>query len=158
MSDTGALRILVVDDNRDAADSTAILLGIWGHQVQVAYDGKEALQLQPVFQPHAVLLDIAMPWLDGNRVATLLRKTGDPTGPVLIAITGYGDVAHRSKSAEAGFDYYLVKPVVPALLQAVISGVQEMRHLTREGPLGSALPQSGPLTPETPDSGFAISP
>jgi CheY-like chemotaxis protein len=105
------LHILVVDDNQDAALSAAELLRLYGHRVAVAYDGPTALQFVASSVPDIVLLDLAMPKMDGCQVAKALRHRATAKRPLIIAITGYGDQAARQRSREAGIDLHLVKPV-----------------------------------------------
>ena len=107
----GALRILVVDDNRDAAESLAMLLGSEGHQVLMAYDGQTALELALAERPAVVLLDIGLPGMDGYAVARSIRQRQDLKATRLIALTGYGPETNREKAQGAGFDRYLTKPV-----------------------------------------------
>jgi CheY-like chemotaxis protein len=104
-------RILLVDDNRDAADSLALLLGLEGHDVRVAYAGRPAIELAHEFQPEIAVLDLGLPDLSGYDVARLLRQ--DPAlGRIeLIALTGWGQDEHRKRALEAGFDHHLTKPV-----------------------------------------------
>lgn len=104
------LRVLVVDDCRDAADSLAMLVQIWGHIPRVAYDGTAVLDMIATYQPDVLLLDIAMPGMDGFHLARRLRRETRFRDTLLIALTGYGDKAHRLLWEEA-FDHYLVKPV-----------------------------------------------
>ncbi|MDB5159647.1 MAG: chemotaxis protein methyltransferase CheR [Mucilaginibacter sp.] len=108
---TPSRRVLVTDDNHDGADSLAELLSLMGHEVRVAYSGAEALSLGARFKPDVVLLDIGMPELSGYDCARLIRV--EPWGEkvTLIALTGWGQSEDRQKSAEAGFDHHLVKPV-----------------------------------------------
>lgn len=103
--------VLVVDDNVSSADSLSTLLGAYGYQVQVAYDGKEALDRIRERAPDVVLLDIGMPQMDGYEVARRMREDPRLTGARLIAISGYGQEEDRQRSREAGFDHHLVKPV-----------------------------------------------
>jgi len=103
--------ILVVDDNRDAADSLAMVLRLSGHDVRVAHDGETALRLAAERAPRAVLLDIGLPGLDGFEVARRLRALPGLQHTLLIAATGYGQAADRNATAQAGFDAHLVKPV-----------------------------------------------
>ncbi len=110
-------RVLVVDDNADAADSVAILLGAAGYDVRVAYSANGALQTAVEYQPHVVLLDIGLPEMDGYEVARHLRQHAELRGTKLIALTGYGQDADRQRSQESGFDYHLVKPVDSGTLQ-----------------------------------------
>lgn len=104
------LRILVVDDNRDAAESLAMLLRFGGHEIHVAYDGPGAVQAAADLRPDAVLLDIGLPGLNGYEVAGQIRRR-QGARPVLLALTGWGQDSDRRRSEEAGFDAHLVKPV-----------------------------------------------
>jgi CheY-like chemotaxis protein len=104
------LRILVVDDNRDTARTEELLLKALGHEVEVAHDGRSAIAQAHSFRPHAVLLDIGLPEMNGYEVAQTLRSQG-LTDVVLVAITGYGRSDDRQRSQAAGFDEHLVKPV-----------------------------------------------
>ncbi len=113
-------RILVVDDNADAAESTAAFLRLEGHEVKTVSDGNEALASVRVFAPHVVVLDIGLPGLDGYAVARRLREQGDTSHALLIAMTGYGQKDDRHKATEAGFDYFFVKPTDPSQLQQAI--------------------------------------
>ena len=112
-------RILVVDDNRDAAQMLAVLLDTQGHEVRVAHDGPGALQIAADFGPELALLDIGLPVMDGYELARRMRATVDPP-PRMIAITGYGDEGDRERSAAAGFEHHLVKPVSLANLKRVL--------------------------------------
>jgi signal transduction histidine kinase/ActR/RegA family two-component response regulator len=120
---TSSLRMLIVDDNRDAADSLAMLLRINGHDIRTAYDGAEALETASDFHPDVVLLDIGLPKMDGHEVAAKIRQ--EPWGrPVcLIAVTGWSDEADRAKSRAAGFDHHLVKPLDTAHLAQLLDNV-----------------------------------
>ena len=104
-------RILVVDDNRDSAQSMADLLRLWGHEVHLAYDGNEALVCVEKVRPQVVLLDIGLPGLDGYQVADRLRKETDARGLTLVAMTGYGQREDEERAEAAGFDHHLTKPV-----------------------------------------------
>jgi len=114
-------RILVVDDNVDAADGFAMFLRLKGHEVQVAHDGATALQLTPSVRPEIVFLDIGMPGMDGNEVARRLRRQPELNGLVLVALTGWGSPEDRRRTAEAGFDHHLVKPVEPKALDGLLA-------------------------------------
>lgn len=103
-------RILVVDDNRDATDSLALLLELHGHDVLSAYEGRAALDLAAREQPEVILLDIGLPDLDGFEIARRLRADGRTAGAMLVALTGYGQAEDREQSQRAGFDHHLVKP------------------------------------------------
>jgi CheY-like chemotaxis protein len=116
-------RILVVDDNSDAAESLAILLRRRGHETAVALDGASALAVAGSFRPEVVLLDIGMPRMDGYEVARKLRLAADPEPPVLVAMTGYGGDDDRRRSAQAGIDHHLTKPVDAERLEQLLAGL-----------------------------------
>src|SRR5258705_10886056 len=103
-------RILVVDDNADAAESLGMLLEARGDEVRIAYDGIEALDIEVAFRPEVVLLDIGMPRLSGYDVAKRIRA-GRRGGVLLIAITGWGQEDDRDRAREAGFNHHFTKPV-----------------------------------------------
>lgn len=114
-------RLLVVDDNQDAAESLALLLGGEGHEVLTAYDGRRAVELALSERPEAVLLDIGLPELDGYEACRRMRA-GGLTDTLIVAMTGYGQDEDRRRSREAGFDAHLVKPADLADIQAVLAG------------------------------------
>jgi len=116
-------KILVVDDNRDAADSLGTLLRLDGHDVETAYSGLDALEHIRSFRPSVVLLDIGLPGVDGYEVARRLHADQNANGPKLVALTGYGQDMHREEASTAGFVAHLVKPVEYAALQRVITQV-----------------------------------
>jgi signal transduction histidine kinase/CheY-like chemotaxis protein len=111
-------QVLVVDNNQQAADSLALLLRLWGYESRVVYDGPAALREAATWRPQIVVLDLAMPGMDGYEVAQLLRQTSDP--PVLVAITGMSSAETRQKALDAGFDYFTVKPMVPEELKGLL--------------------------------------
>jgi two-component system CheB/CheR fusion protein len=113
--------VLVVDDNVDAAHSTAMLLRAWGHRVRVAYSGQEALEAAEQAVPEVVLLDIGLPLINGYDVARRLREQERYANTVLAAVTGYGQAEDRRRSSEVGFDFHLTKPVDAVALQEVVS-------------------------------------
>jgi signal transduction histidine kinase/DNA-binding response OmpR family regulator len=115
----GGLRLLVVDDNVDSADSLAWLLRLSGHHTRIAYDGLAALEAARTFRPQAIVLDLGLPGLDGYAVARQLRQ--EPAGEtLLLALSGYGRPEDFHRSREAGFDHHFIKPVnLPALLEAL---------------------------------------
>ena len=117
-ADTKNLRILVVDDNRDAADSLARVIGLWGHEAQAAYD-RSAVEIAAALRPDVVLLDIAMPGMDGPLMAQQIREQADGR-PLIIAITGFHDEDTRQRALQAGFDDYFIKPVDLAALGALL--------------------------------------
>jgi CheY-like chemotaxis protein len=115
-----AARILLVDDNRDAAESLAMLLRLSGHEVAVAYDGPGGLEAAAAHRPEFALLDITLPGMDGYELARRLRRQPDLEGAVLVALTGWGQAEARRRSQEAGFDHHLVKPVDLAALRQLL--------------------------------------
>jgi PAS domain S-box-containing protein len=114
-------RVLVVDDNKDAADSMASLLRMQHHVVQTAYSGPAALGAARVFRPEIVFLDIGLPGMDGFEIARRLRQFPETRGSRLIALTGYGQAEDRRRSEEAGFDQHCVKPLDPRALAALLA-------------------------------------
>jgi CheY-like chemotaxis protein/anti-sigma regulatory factor (Ser/Thr protein kinase) len=112
------LRVLVADDNRDAAEGLARLLELEGHECHTAYDGLHALELAEQVRPRVAVLDIGMPGLDGYEVAQRIRSLPDGDEILLVALTGWGQEEDRRRAEQAGFDHHLVKPVsAEALLE-----------------------------------------
>ena len=120
MTDPFPLSVLVVEDQPDAADATAELLALHGHRVRTALCGEDALAAAAADTPDVVLLDIGLPGLDGWAVAERLRSQLRQKQPVVVAVTGWGAEADRVRSADAGVDLHLVKPVEPALLVGLL--------------------------------------
>ncbi|HEY4573202.1 MAG TPA: response regulator, partial [Thermoanaerobaculia bacterium] len=116
------LRVLVVDDNEDAADLLATAARLVGHLVRVAHDGPAALQIAADFQPHVALLDIGLPVMDGYELARHLRALPGLESIRLIAVTGYSQEADRRQTTAAGFARHLVKPIQIAELQEALAG------------------------------------
>ncbi|WP_374562704.1 response regulator [Ideonella sp.] len=114
-------RILVVEDNADVADTTAAMLTLSGHEVRTAHDGIEALAMVEDFAPDIVLLDIGLPMMDGYEVARRMRQLPATRHKLLVALTGYGQAGDRQRGRDAGFDEHLLKPVDPAVLDALIA-------------------------------------
>ena len=114
-------RVLVVDDNRDAAESLALLLGVLGAQVQVVHDGAAALEAVATQRPAIVFLDIGMPQMDGYEVARHIRRGHGAGAPVLVALTGWGQQKDRDESRAAGFDHHLIKPAEKEALRLLLS-------------------------------------
>jgi PAS domain S-box-containing protein len=114
------LRVLVVDDNRDAADSCATMLELSGHQVRTAYNGTRALQFGESFEPDIVLLDIGLPDLNGYEVARRIRASAWGADLVLVAVTGWGKEEDQERAFAAGFNEHLTKPVAPEAVEAVV--------------------------------------
>ncbi len=121
----GPLRILVVDDNRDTADSTARLLALWGFDPAVAYDGLSALKAALCHPPDVILLDLRLPGMDGWELALQIRAEPALDGVRLIAITGFGRETDRHRSDAARIDQHLLKPVDPLLLQELLLAYQK---------------------------------
>lgn len=109
-----ARRILVIDDNVDAAESLQVLLAVFGHTVEIAHDDVTALPIARAFKPDLVFLDIGLPGMNGYEVAHRLREEIALKSVKLIALSGYGTETDRMRSASAGFHKHLVKPVDPA--------------------------------------------
>src|SRR4051794_31147007 len=105
----GTPQVLVADDNRDCADSLALLICLWGYRPLVAYDGPSALALYATHRPGVVLLDIVMPGVDGCEVARRIRKNYPGDDALIIAITGQARGEERTRCAEAGVDLHLAK-------------------------------------------------
>jgi PAS domain S-box-containing protein len=120
----GGLRVLVIDDNRDSADSATDVLRLLGNQVESAYDGEAGIQVACRFRPHVVLLDLAMPGMDGYEARRrLIAETGGPAA-YLVAVTGFGNEEDKQRTRDAGFDAHLTKPVE---LDALIALLNEAR-------------------------------
>jgi CheY-like chemotaxis protein len=116
-------RVLIVDDNRDAAQSLALMLDLEGHEVRTAADGLEALEVAEVFRPKVVLLDIGMPGIDGYETARRLRARPWAKSALLCAQTGWGQEDDKRKARSAGFDLHLVKPIDPEELNRILAEV-----------------------------------
>jgi len=119
------LRILVVDDNRDAAQTLSMLLKASGHKTAVAFDGKRALELAADFRPDVALLDIGLPGMTGLELANLLRQ--DLPEVFLVAVSGYGHPEDRARSRAAGFDEHLVKPAALSELLSILNARKTAR-------------------------------
>ncbi|MHB8974062.1 MAG: PAS domain-containing hybrid sensor histidine kinase/response regulator [Pirellulaceae bacterium] len=122
-SNVPSVRVLVVDDNVDSAQSLATLLKLSGHDVRTAYDGPSALEAAIHNRPSVVLLDIGLPGMNGYEVAKQIRQQANLENVVLVAMTGYGHESDRKRSQEAGFDHHLVKPVDFVKVQQVLATV-----------------------------------
>jgi PAS domain S-box-containing protein len=120
-----SLRVLVVDDNVDAAQSLAVLLNSGGHDVRTAHDGPATLEAALDYRPNVVLLDIGLPGMNGFEVAIRLRQQPALGNVVLVAMTGYGQEADRQRSQEAGFDHHLVKPADFGKVQEILATVSK---------------------------------
>jgi two-component system CheB/CheR fusion protein len=117
-------RVLVVDDNVDAAETLAMLARLYGHEVRTVHDGASALDAAIAFQPEIVLLDIGLPGLDGYEVARRLRLQPGGDQILLAAVTGYGREEDRARAREAGFDHHLTKPFDPVAVERFFTSRQ----------------------------------
>jgi PAS domain S-box-containing protein len=129
-------RILVVDDNREAAQTLAVMLKSEGHQVQAVYGGEEAVAEAARFQPDLIFMDLGMPKVDGYEATRRIRALDTRHRPAIIALTGWGQPRDRQRAREAGMDDHLVKPVAPELLREIVrrrTG-ESTRTGTRTGP------------------------
>jgi CheY-like chemotaxis protein len=129
-----SLKVLIVDDNEDAADMLDVLLRGHGHQTRVAHGGEEAVSAAADFRPDVVLLDIGLPQMDGLAVARALRKNSWGADIVIVAVTGWGDEADRRRSAQAGFDRHLVKPIDPEELLSWLANLDGSAQPARPVP------------------------
>jgi CheY-like chemotaxis protein len=116
-------RILLVDDNEDAAELLSMLLADAGHIVQIAHDAATALSLAPELSPDVAVLDLGLPVMDGYQLGSELRRRLGARTPALVALTGYGQDRDRQRTAAAGFAAHLVKPIDPKHLLDVIDGL-----------------------------------
>ncbi|HEX5444630.1 MAG TPA: response regulator [Pirellulales bacterium] len=117
-----SLRVLVVEDNPDTAESLARQLHLWGHQCQLCSRGEEALRALPRYHPQVVLIDIGLPDMDGWRLARLIRQSGDEC-PILIAVTAYGEEGDFARSQQAAISYHLVKPAYQPQLRQILGRI-----------------------------------
>jgi PAS domain S-box-containing protein len=116
-------RVLVVDDNRDSADTLAMLLSVMGNEVRTAYGGEPALETAEDLRPDVVLLDVEMPGLDGHETCRRMREQAWARTAFIIALTGWGQETDRQRTREAGFDHHMVKPIDPDALESLLSSV-----------------------------------
>jgi len=126
------LCVLVVDDNHDVAESTAVLLRLAGCEVHLAHDGEEALRLVPRVRPDAVLLDIGLPRMNGYEVAERIRSDPENRDILIVAVSGYGQQEHRLRSKQAGFDQHVVKPIDPTALSGLLAALSSQRTASSE--------------------------
>jgi CheY-like chemotaxis protein/two-component sensor histidine kinase len=120
----GGLRVMVIDDNRDSADSACDVLRLLGNRVQCAYDGKTGVAAAALFKPHMILLDLAMPGMDGYETRRELRGHPGSARSFLVAMTGFGNEDDKRRTREAGFDAHLTKPVELDALMALLNEVR----------------------------------
>ncbi|MGF6569074.1 PAS domain S-box-containing protein [Paraburkholderia sp. GAS333] len=122
------LRILLIDDNHDSADSLGMLLELKGHEVRVAYEGEQAIQIAPQFAPHLCVIDIAMPKMDGYATIAALLKMPELADTMYAAMTGFGHASDRERTRDAGFHAHLVKPVELSLFDELLARVEPRRR------------------------------
>jgi CheY-like chemotaxis protein len=120
MESARRLRVLVVDDNEDAATALATLVALWGYEIRTAFGGLTALIEAEDFLPDVVLCDLEMPGVDGCRVVEALRQDDRFSKAFLVAVTAYGDEEHRRRALNAGFHAHLVKPVNELILHRLL--------------------------------------
>ena len=117
------LRVLVVDDNADSADSLAMLLQLMGHESMIARDGEQAVELAATYLPNVILMDIGLPGCDGYEASRRIRAQAPQRNLLIVALTGWGQAADRERSRQAGLDQHLVKPIDPEHLETLLAGV-----------------------------------
>jgi CheY-like chemotaxis protein len=127
---TSNLRIEVVDDNHDSANSLGMMLRIMGNDIQIANDGEQAVRVAADFQPDVVLLDIGLPKLNGYEAAQQIREQPWGKKIVLIALTGWGQAEDKRQANEAGFDLHMVKPVDPTSLISILAELHAAKSST----------------------------
>jgi CheY-like chemotaxis protein len=127
------LRILVVEDNVQSAESLSLIVKLWGHECRVSHTGAEAIGVVENFRPHVVLLDIGLPGMDGYAVARELQNRPDPERFAVIAMTGYGRDEDRIRTRDAGFDHHMVKPVDLDALEVLLGRLTRGEDLRDPG-------------------------
>lgn len=142
--------VLIVDDNRDSADSLGALVRLWGYEPVIVHGGQSGLELASIYRPHVVLLNLGLPAQSGLDVARHLRQRPELQATALIAVSGYSDEDIRRRAAECGIESFLVKPVDPATLQdllaqiagQVLVGTIPMAKKTKKLPRTSIQPEA----------------
>jgi CheY-like chemotaxis protein len=119
------LRVLIADDCKDTVETMSMLMEMWGYDAAKAYDGPTALKTASTYRPHVLLLDIAMPRMNGCHLASLLRQVPYLQDALLVAITGCTSAEQRELCKQTGFDYFFLKPVSPAIVERLLSREQE---------------------------------
>jgi CheY-like chemotaxis protein len=126
ISPDGPVRVLVVDDDADAADSAGWLARLWGHEVRVSYDAEQALEVAATFRPDVLVTDVVMSRVDGPALVKELQERLRPARLGLIAVTGRSDPATRQRCAAMGFHFFLVKPFDPDWLKLAVASLAEV--------------------------------
>lgn len=126
------MRILIVDDNRDAADTLATLVELWGHTPSVAYDGEEGLRAALKTLPHCLILDINMPKMDGYTLAQQVRRETGLAGAKLLALSANADPGHARRAEESGFNYRLTKPADLVELERLLKMIDHIVKLAEQ--------------------------
>jgi len=116
-------RVLIADDNRDSADSLAIMLSLMGHETHATYDGSSVIEKAETYRPDVILLDLGMPVIDGYETARRIRQQAWSNGVVLVALTGWGQEEDRARARDAGFNFHLTKPANPHTLGELLGGM-----------------------------------
>jgi CheY-like chemotaxis protein len=120
---SGRLRVLVVDDSKDVADTWCMVIGLSGHEVRSAYTGGGALEIAEVFRPQVILSDIGLPDIDGYELAQKIRSSRWGRSAVLVAVTGWGEEGRKGRSLEAGFSHHLIKPIDPQTIERLLESL-----------------------------------
>ena len=126
------LRVLLVDDNRDAADTLALLVELWGHEARVAYDAESALRMAAEAAPDCLISDIAMPRLNGYDLARRMRSKPSLAQTRLIALSSFSDLEHQQRSTEAGFEFILTKSDDPTDLRELLAMIEQIKELASQ--------------------------
>ncbi len=133
-SDTDSYKVLVVDDNRDVADTFAVVVQMWGYAVRTAYSGFQGLKVTNEWEPDCLFLDISMPSMDGYTVAQRIRQQPPIKKVTLIALSACCDDAHRQKLLDSGFDHCMIKPADPNEIKKILAKLdhakQNISHAT----------------------------
>lgn len=124
MSEGARLRILIAEDNRDSADSLKALLELLGYETHIAYDGESAVRAAAALRPDAIIMDIGLPGLNGYDAARRIRAQRPSRRVLIVALTGWGQHTDRLRSAEAGFDHHLIKPLDLAALKRILDSLR----------------------------------
>ena len=120
---SGGLRVLVVDDTKDVADTCSMLIELSGHEVRSAYTGNRALEIAEAFCPQVILCDISLPDIDGYELAQRIRATHWGRDVVLVAITGWGEEDRKARSLAVGFSHHLTKPIDPETIESLLESI-----------------------------------